>query len=233
MQRQSSRRVWHRNPRPAIFWLFWKSSGYLISQLHERGLTASPAGVMPGAASPRHPHRRRSRPIEDTPLRPAALSHWFSERSNIVSLGRTMTELPPPEPSYLSYASPGRSPKGLAIASMVCGISSIPLLACAWFLAIPAAIVAVVLGVIARRRASRGEAEGKGMALAGMICGSASLGLAVLAISAVVVFFRMAKTHPSWMPSTSSTSGTTIVTVAPTGLVPATAPATAGGRSPR
>lgn len=91
-----------------------------------------------------------------------------------------MTEIPPPPP----YAAPpvveGPKPgKGMAIASLVLGIVSLAL-CLYWFIALPAAIVAVVLGVIAR-----GKGAGKGMALAGIITGGVGIlfGLIMVVLS--------------------------------------------------
>jgi hypothetical protein len=72
----------------------------------------------------------------------------------------------------------------LAIGSMIAGILSwvmIPILA---------AIVAVVLGHMARRevRDSRGHLTGDGMALVGMVLGYIQLGLVAIAIL-VAIFF--------------------------------------------
>ena len=82
---------------------------------------------------------------------------------------------PPLQPNYYGQ-EPGAPPPsaGLAIASMVCGIVSLPML-CLWPLSIPLAIVAVVLGIIAKRQARRGIAGGVGMATAGIVCGTITL----------------------------------------------------------
>ena len=87
-----------------------------------------------------------------------------------------MSEPPPPfQPEYYSVV-PGSTPPpaGLAVASMVCGIVSIPLL-CAWPVAIPLGIVAVVLGFVAKGHVRRGTGGGSGMAMAGIICGAVPL----------------------------------------------------------
>jgi predicted acyltransferase len=71
---------------------------------------------------------------------------------------------------------PQRRTNGLAIASLVCGI-----VGC--FYGIPA-IVAIVLGFVARNQIKQNPQEGSGMALAGIILGFAwiALGLLVLAV---------------------------------------------------
>lgn len=88
-----------------------------------------------------------------------------------------MTEIPPPPPMGMpAGGEPQPQGKGMAIAAMVVGIVSVAL-CLYWFLSIPAGIVAVVLGVIARRRG-----VGAGMALAGIITGAIGfvLGLVIL-----------------------------------------------------
>jgi hypothetical protein len=94
---------------------------------------------------------------------------------------------PPPSPGYGggSYGNQGgSSPKnGIGIAAMVVGIVALVL---CWipFLGLVLAIVAVVLGIVGIRKASRGEATNKGMAIAGVATG----GLALL----VGAFFTIA-----------------------------------------
>lgn len=74
-------------------------------------------------------------------------------------------------------ASPAVHPKkGMAIASMVLGIVAIVIF-CMWYVSIPCAIVAIVLGVLAKK-------AGKiGMATAGIVTGIIALGLDILAIT--------------------------------------------------
>jgi len=93
--------------------------------------------------------------------------------------------MPPQGPAPLWTGGQAPRPKGLAIASMVLGIVAVALCAY-WFLAIPAAIVALVLGIVALTRISHGTAGGKGFALTGVITGAVAL---VLSIIAVVVWF--------------------------------------------
>ena len=123
-----------------------------------------------------------------------------------------MTELPPSEPQYLSYASPeNRAGNGLAIGSMVCGICSIPLMLCAWYIGIPAAIVAVVLGCVARSKAKRGLAQGRAMALAGILCGSGALLLALALIGVLVAFVYTLGRNPAWLATPGPTTSPTVV----------------------
>ncbi|MFJ8649266.1 DUF4190 domain-containing protein [Streptomyces sp. NPDC093546] len=64
-----------------------------------------------------------------------------------------------------------RPGQGMAIAALVTGVLSL-LLFWLWFVGIPLAIAAIVLGVIAVRRARRGRAAGKGMAITGLVLGA-------------------------------------------------------------
>ena len=94
--------------------------------------------------------------------------------------------LPPFQPNYYGGPPGGPLPAGMAIASMVCGIVSVPLL-CFWFVSFPLSVVAVTLGLIALRRARRGVAGGGGMAAAGVACGGVTLGIFALLIGFFVV----------------------------------------------
>jgi len=79
---------------------------------------------------------------------------------------------------------------GLAVASMVLGIISLVLF-CVWYIAIPCAIVGLVLGLIAGAKATRGEASGGGMAKAGIICSIIAIVLAILLVVLAIVGFSM------------------------------------------
>ena len=88
---------------------------------------------------------------------------------------------------YNSSSAPKSS--GLAIASMVLGIISIPLF-CSPFLSFPAQFWRLVLGAIARSKVSRGEGGGGGMAMAGIVCGLISILLAVVLIAGFLSFLH-------------------------------------------
>ena len=79
-----------------------------------------------------------------------------------------MTTPPPPPPPM------GMAPKannGKALASMIIGIVSVALF-CYWFISIPGGIVALILGVMARKDIARGNGTNGGMAMAGIITGA-------------------------------------------------------------
>ncbi|WP_291377969.1 DUF4190 domain-containing protein [Demequina sp.] len=92
-----------------------------------------------------------------------------------------MTQVPPPPPMGDPMGgAPQPQGKGMAIASLILGIVSVAM-CLYWFLAIPAGVIAIVLGVIAR-----GRGVGAGMALAGIITGA--LGAVLGLVVAVAVF---------------------------------------------
>lgn len=94
---------------------------------------------------------------------------------------------PPPygAPAYgqpVAYGAPGQGRRnGFGIAALVLGVAS---LLCLFGLLVPA-VLAIVFGVLGRRRAARGEASNGGLALAGIITGTIALVLGV----AVWAFF--------------------------------------------
>jgi hypothetical protein len=79
---------------------------------------------------------------------------------------------------YASPAGPQQS-QGLAIGALVCGIISI-VSVCVWFLSIPLGIVAVILGIVGKGKAQRGEAGGQGLAKAGLILGAIGVVLSLV-----------------------------------------------------
>lgn len=71
---------------------------------------------------------------------------------------------------------------GYALASLILGIASVPLLCCC--VGIITAILAIIFGFIARNKiaASNGYETGNGMALAGIITGFAVIGIAIILV---------------------------------------------------
>jgi energy-converting hydrogenase Eha subunit C len=72
---------------------------------------------------------------------------------------------------------------GLAIASMITGILSIPG-CCCWPVGAALAVTACILGIIGlmKIKASNGAQRGGGMAIAGIVCGGIGLILMLLAL---------------------------------------------------
>lgn len=63
--------------------------------------------------------------------------------------------------------------KGMSIASLILGIVSLVLF-CLWYLSLPCAIIAIILGVMGRKKG------GKGMATAGIVLGAIAIVLVVV-----------------------------------------------------
>ncbi|WP_307798861.1 DUF4190 domain-containing protein [Streptomyces beijiangensis] len=81
-------------------------------------------------------------------------------------------------PGYPGYGGQGgwntmqQAPtNGFGIAGMVLGILSVVIF-CAWGIGIVLGVLALIFGILGRKRANRGEASNGGMALAGIILGS-------------------------------------------------------------
>ena len=84
--------------------------------------------------------------------------------------------------SYPSAPPPGPPQSiGLSVASMVLGIISLVIF-CFWYISIPLAIIAIVLGVIGMK------SGGKGMAIAGLVCGIVTIALVVLLLIGGLAF---------------------------------------------
>ena len=93
--------------------------------------------------------------------------------------------MPPGSPGFGSQM-PSVGTNGMAIASLVLGISSIPLC----FLFVPA-ILAVIFGLVAFNQIKGSGQSGKGMAIAGLILGGVSIGFIVLAMIVGRTDFQM------------------------------------------
>lgn len=72
--------------------------------------------------------------------------------------------------------------KGLSIAAMVLGIVSV-VLCCIWYLSIPCAILAIIFGIIGKKR------DGRGMAIAGLVLGIIAIALYGLLVAGVASLF--------------------------------------------
>lgn len=77
------------------------------------------------------------------------------------------------DPVSTDSNAPTSERKGFNITSMILGIVSL-ITFCAWYISIPAGIIAIIFSVIARKDA------GRGMGVAGMIMGIIGLIIAVL-----------------------------------------------------
>lgn len=91
----------------------------------------------------------------------------------------------PQQPVYQQpiYQAPYQQPvsvpgKGMGIAAMVLGILSLVFF-CVWYIAIPCALVGVILGGVSASKAKQAGMK-NGSATAGIVCSCIALGLAVL-----------------------------------------------------
>lgn len=72
--------------------------------------------------------------------------------------------------------------KGLSIASMVLGIVAV-VFCCVAYIAIPCAILAIIFGIIGKKR------DGKGMAITGLVLGIVAIVLYILALAGLASLF--------------------------------------------
>lgn len=85
---------------------------------------------------------------------------------------------------------PEKESKGMSVAALVLGIVSLVLL-CIWYVSIPSAILAIIFGILGRKKG------GKGMGTAGLVLGIISVVLMVifylLVLAGVATFFSIIK----------------------------------------
>lgn len=93
----------------------------------------------------------------------------------------------PGAPGYGWPMMPPAPSNGMGTAGLVLGIIS-AVVFCLWPVAIILGILAVIFGVLGRRKARHGEANNPGQALAGIICGAVGI---ALGIAMIVVFFAL------------------------------------------
>jgi len=84
-----------------------------------------------------------------------------------------------------AYGAAPSKTNGLALTSMILGIASVVFC----YLNLPLGVVALILGVLGRRKIeeSGGAERGSGMALAGIICGSVDILWGVISIILLAV----------------------------------------------
>lgn len=83
--------------------------------------------------------------------------------------------------THYGYNQPASSGKGMAIASMVLGIVSIPAI-CFWIVGLPCAIVGLILGILYNKKN-----EHSPMATAGIVCSIITIALLVLVLILYIV----------------------------------------------
>ena len=105
--------------------------------------------------------------------------------------GAPQPGFPPPSygaPQFGMPRPPAGNRNGFGVAALVLGILSLV----TWFLFVGGlfGVIAVVLGVIGRSRAKRGEADNGGMALAGIVTGALGVLLTILVIVGVAALWN-------------------------------------------
>lgn len=93
----------------------------------------------------------------------------------------------PTDPSAYGHQQPQK--KGLAIAALVLGVLSLPAILTV-FGGILLGLIAIILGIVALRGASKGKNGGKGLAIGGLVTGAIGLivSAAILAFVGTVLF---------------------------------------------
>ncbi|MET4926365.1 DUF4190 domain-containing protein [Streptomyces sp. PSRA5] len=94
----------------------------------------------------------------------------------------------PGYPGYSGYGQAGWQPgpaNGMGVAAMTLGILSICLF-CLYGVGIVLGVLAVIFGVVGRKRAERGEATNSGQALSGIIMGTIGIVIGAVAIGLLV-----------------------------------------------
>jgi len=103
----------------------------------------------------------------------------------------------PPAPLYQGPPPPNN---GLAVASLITGILSLPTMCLFVPIGVCLAIAGIVTGIIGLNKVKHGTGGGKGMALAGLICSIVSLAFIVILIVAyIVIFVIMLANSPAGM----------------------------------
>lgn len=93
--------------------------------------------------------------------------------------------------------APIEEKKGLSIASLVLGIISLVLL-CFWYISLPCAILALIFGIIGRKKG------GKGMATAGIILSAIALVIVAIILILAAVGFGMMASDPGLLNELSA-----------------------------
>jgi hypothetical protein len=91
---------------------------------------------------------------------------------------------------YPGYPAPvlQRRTNGLAIAAMTTAIVGIPLVSCYGF-GLFVSLAGAIMGHLARKQVAERDEDGGGMALAGIITGWVGVGLSLVVVAGIVMFF--------------------------------------------
>ena len=100
--------------------------------------------------------------------------------NNVPPVAPPPIDQPPMGPPPMGPPPVDGNARGMAIASLVCGLVSIPLYFIWGYLGLAAAVVGLVFGVIARKKLT--PETGKGMATAGMVISIVCLSITVVLV---------------------------------------------------
>jgi hypothetical protein len=107
---------------------------------------------------------------------------------------------PPPAYGYPAYAAP--QPQGLSIASLVLGIAGV-LGSFIYGIGLFPSIAALITGILGRKR----QPHAKGMWLTGIITGSIGIGISIICIIGIIVFFVFVFSHHGDITTSNDFSG--------------------------
>ncbi|MFJ9031235.1 DUF4190 domain-containing protein [Streptomyces sp. NPDC102274] len=95
---------------------------------------------------------------------------------------------PQPYPGMPGYGQPGWQPpaNGMGVAAMVLGILSVCLFCLYGIGGIVLGVLALIFGIVGRKRVQRGEANNEGQARAGVILGSIGIALGVIFLGFII-----------------------------------------------
>jgi hypothetical protein len=146
-----------------------------------------------GGFAPIEPMPQGPAPVPVAPPQPSAPPGYY---------------VPTPPPAFQGQAAPSAypaqwaytplPPRGLSIASMVLGIAGV-FFSFTYGLGLFPSIAAVITGHMARKR----QPYAKGFSLAGLITGYVGIGVSVLWIAGIIVFFVAIANDPDFSNSSS------------------------------
>jgi hypothetical protein len=196
----SSPAAWHPDPSGEHDHRYWDGQRWTEHVADAGVASTDPLPDVPPADASDRPAsdtpERTEQPASETPERTEQPASDTPQRTEQPAWGSQARDDQPVWGGHASSPGPWGGtggtgavppPSGMATASLVTGVLSLPLLIFFGLGAI-AGIVAVVLGIVAVRRVGRGQASGRGLAIGGIVTGAISVLLGVLIFLALVAF---------------------------------------------
>jgi len=140
------------------------------------------------------PNENQNKPQYQSDTGQPVSGQGYSQQNNQPQYNQQQTQFQYGQPPYQQPYNyqPGNDQQksngsyGMAVASLVLGIFGVLFGCCSmWFINIPAAIAALVLGIMSIRQ----KKAGKGMAVAGIVLSSIALLIGILSLIATVILF--------------------------------------------